>query len=402
MACFHRDQQARYRPPLSQASAPAMSVGYVAMVAGEPSGDLLASHVLAALRKMQPGLTCAGIGGERMREQDFTSWWPTQRLAVNGYAQVLPRLPELLWMRRQLRLRLLRQRPAVFVGVDAPDFNLGLERRLREARIPTVHLVSPSIWAWRRERLHGIAQAVDHMLCVFPFEPELYAQTRVRAIYIGHPLAEVIPDQPDRLGARHLLGLAQDALVIGVLPGSRIGEIQQIAPSFLGAAQRLQQRHGARLVLPVAHPSLLPLLQRQLQALPGLEIQLTQGQSHAVMAACDLALVASGTATLECALFKRPMVIGYRVPELSRRLMAGKGYLPWVGLPNILAGAFWVPELLQDACTPDALAEAAESLLRDDVRQAQLRDRFIELHAQLRRPTASLAAQAILEAAHAG
>ncbi|MHB1667201.1 lipid-A-disaccharide synthase [Thiomonas sp.] len=379
-----------------------MSVGFVAMVAGEPSGDLLASHVLAALRKVRPDVACAGIGGERMREQGFTAWWPTERLAVNGYTQVLPRLPELLWMRRQLRLRLLRQPPAVFVAVDAPDFNLGLERRLREARIPTVHLVSPSIWAWRRERLLGITQAVDHMLCVFPFEPELYAQTRVRATYIGHPLAEVIPDQPDRHGARQLLGLAQDALVIGLLPGSRLGEIQHIAPSFLGAARRLQQRHGARMVLPVAHPSLLPLLRRQLQGVPGLEVQFTHGKSHAVMAACDLALVASGTATLECALFKRPMVIGYRVPELSRRLMAGKGYQPWVGLPNILAREFLVPELLQDACTPDALAEAAERLLQDSVRQAQLQDRFAELHAQLRRPTASLAAQAILEAARAG
>ncbi|SCC95014.1 tetraacyldisaccharide-1-P synthase [Thiomonas sp. X19] len=379
-----------------------MSVGFVAMVAGEPSGDLLASHVLAALRQVWPDVACAGIGGERMREQGFTAWWSTERLAVNGYTQVLPRLPELLWMRRQLRLRLLRQPPAVFVAVDAPDFNLGLERRLREARIPTVHLVSPSIWAWRRERLLGITQAVDHMLCVFPFEPELYAQTRVRATYIGHPLAEVIPDQPDRHGARQLLGLAQDALVIGILPGSRLGEIQHIAPSFLGAARRLQQRHGARMVLPVAHPSLLPLLRRQLQAVPGLEVQFTHGKSHAVMAACDLALVASGTATLECALFKRPMVIGYRVPELSRRLMAGKGYQPWVGLPNILAREFLVPELLQDACTPDALAEAAERLLQDSVRRAQLQDRFAELHAQLRRPTASLAAQAILEAAKAG
>ncbi len=379
-----------------------MSVGFVAMVAGEPSGDLLASHILAALRKMQPEVVCAGIGGERMREQDFTAWWPTERLAVNGYAQVLPRLPELLWIRRRLRLSLLRQRPAVFVGVDAPDFNLGLERRLRQARIPTVHLVSPSIWAWRRERLHGIAQAVDHMLCVFPFEPELYAQTRVRATYIGHPLAEVIPDQPDRHGARQLLGLAHDALVIGLLPGSRLGEIQHIAPSFLGAARLLQQRHGARMVLPVAHPSLLALLQRQLQAVPGLDIQIVQGQSHTVMAACDMALVASGTATLECALFKRPMVIAYRVPELSRRLMTGKGYQPWVGLPNILARAFLVPELLQDACTPDALAEAAESLLQDSVRQAQLQNRFTEMHAQLRRPTANLAAQAILDAAKAG
>ena len=378
-----------------------MSDGFVAMVAGEPSGDLLASHVLAALRQARPEWACSGVGGEHMREQGFTAWWPTERLAVNGYAQVLPRLPELLWMRRQLRLRLMRQPPAVFVGVDAPDFNLGLERHLRQATIPTVHLVSPSIWAWRRERLQGITQAVDHMLCVFPFEPELYAHTRVHATYIGHPLAEVIPERPDRDGARQALGLQHEALVIGLLPGSRLGEIQHIAPSFLGAALALQQRHGARIVLPVAHPSLLPLLRRQLQALPNLDVLVFEGQSHTVMAACDLALVASGTATLECALFKRPMVIGYRVPELSRRLMMGKGYQPWVGLPNILAREFLVPELLQDACTPEALVAAAESLLQDPTRQMQLYDRFSAMHAQLRRPTASLAAQAILDAAKA-
>jgi lipid-A-disaccharide synthase len=379
-----------------------MSNGFIAMVAGEPSGDLLASHVLAALRQARPECACCGVGGENMREQGFAAWWPTERLAVNGYAQVLPRLPELLWMRRQLRLRLMRQPPAVFVGVDAPDFNLRLERHLRQAGIPTMHLVSPSIWAWRRERLRGITQAVDHMLCVFPFEPELYAHTRVHATYIGHPLAEVIPERPDRDGARQVLGLRHEALVVGVLPGSRLGEIQHIAPSFLGAALALQQRHGARIVLPVAHRSLLPTLRRQLHSVPNLDVLVIEGQSHTVMAACDLALVASGTATLECALFKRPMVIGYRVPELTRRLMVGKGYQPWVGLPNILAREFLVPELLQEACTPEALVAAAESLLQDPTRQVQLHARFSEMHALLRRPTASLAAQAILDAAKAG
>ena len=369
------------------------------MVAGEPSGDLLASHVLGALHTAQPGLACAGIGGMRMQEQGFTAWWPTERLAVNGYAQVLPRLPELLWMRRQLRRRLLRERPAVFVGVDAPDFNLHLERHLRSAGIPTVHLVSPSIWAWRRERLPGIAQAVDHMLCIFPFEPELYEGTRVRATYIGHPLAEVIPEQPDQHAARASLGLMGQAPVVAVMPGSRVGEIEQIGPSFLGAAAMLQQRHGVRVLLPVAHTSLIPALRRQLRDVPGLEVSLLDGQSHTAMAACDLALVASGTATLECALFKRPMVIGYRLPALSWRMMRKKGYQPWIGLPNILARAFLVPELLQDACTPQALADAAETLLHDAATQRDLRARFSEMHAQLRRPTASLAAEAILESA---
>ncbi len=369
------------------------------MVAGEPSGDLLASHVLRALHAAEPGLVCAGIGGARMQEQGFTAWWPTERLAVNGYAQVLPRLPELLWIRRRLRLRVLRQAPAAFVGVDAPDFNLGLERHLRSAGIPTVHLVSPSIWAWRRERLQGITQAVDHMLCVFPFEPELYKGTRVRATYIGHPLAEVIPEQPDQQAARALLGLEGTAKVLAVLPGSRAGEVAQIGPSFLGAAALLQQRHGVRVLLPVAQEGLMPALRRQLRDVPALDIQLLAGQSHLAMAACDIALVASGTATLECALFKRPMVIGYRLPALSWRMMAGKGYQPWIGLPNILAREFLVPELLQDACTPRALADEAEALLHDSQRQRHLRACFSEMHAQLRRPTASLAAQAILESA---
>ena len=376
-----------------------MPAGSIAMVAGEPSGDLLASHVLSALHAAEPGLACAGIGGARMQEQGFTAWWPTERLAVNGYAQVLPRLPELLWIRRRLRLRVLRQAPAAFVGVDAPDFNLGLERHLRSAGIPTVHLVSPSIWAWRRERLQSITQAVDHMLCVFPFEPELYKGTRVRATYIGHPLAEVIPEQPDQQAARALLGLEGTAKVLAVLPGSRAGEVAQIGPSFLGAAALLQQRHGVRVLLPVAQEGLMPALRRQLRDVPALDIQLLAGQSHLAMAACDIALVASGTATLECALFKRPMVIGYRLPALSWRMMAGKGYQPWIGLPNILAREFLVPELLQDACTPRALADEAEALLHDSQRQRHLRACFSEMHAQLRRPTASLAAQAILESA---
>lgn len=377
-----------------------MTAGSIAMVAGEASGDLLASTVVAALRRVRPDVPCMGIGGARMREQGFAAWWPEERLAVNGFAAVLPRLPELLWMRRQLRLRLLRQRPSAFVGVDAPDFNLGLERRLRAAGIPTVHLVSPSIWAWRRERLQGIVQAVDHLLCVFPFEPELYAGTTVRATYIGHPLAELIPEQVDQVAARKALGIAATSPVIALLPGSRAGEVRQIGPSFFGAAALLQQRHGARVLLPVAQPGLEPVLRRQCAAHPGLEVQWLSGQSHRAMAACDLALVASGTATLECALFKRPMVIGYRLPALSWHLMKNKGYLPWVGLPNILARSFLVPELLQHECTPQALADAADALLNDEPRQERLRARFAELHAALRRPTASLAAQAILESAN--
>ncbi len=370
-----------------------------AMVAGEPSGDLLASHVLAALRAHDTQAVFGGIGGPRMRAQGFDAWWNAERLAVNGFAAVLPRLPELLWMRGALRRRILRERPSAFVGIDAPDFNLGLERALRAHGIPTVHFVSPSIWAWRRERLAGIASAVDHMLCVFPFEPDLYAGTRVRATYVGHPLAEVIPVHPDAAAARAALGLTKNARVIAVLPGSRVGEVHQIAPAFLAAATLLQQREGARIVIPVAQPGVNAALRAAAPA--ELDALWLDGQSHLAIEACDAALVASGTATLECALFKRPMVIGYRLPALSWRMMKKRSYLPWVGLPNILAGSAVVPELLQDACTATALADAVAGLLDDTPRCDALRARFDALHAALLRPTARLCAEAIAEAAQA-
>ena len=374
----------------------------LAMVAGEASGDMLAAHVLHALRDLRPQWRAAGIGGAAMQREGLSSWWPLERLAVNGFAAVLPRLPELLWMRASLRRRLLREPPAVFVGVDAPDFNLALEQGLRDAAIPTVHFISPSIWAWRRERIHRIERAVDRLLCVFPFEPQLYAGTRVHASYIGHPLAEVVPLQPDRGAARAALGLDDAAPVIAVLPGSRRGEVQHIGAAFLGAAAQLQRRRGARIVVPVAQPQLAPLLQRQAQAWPQLQVHWLDGGAQQALAACDAALVASGTATLECALFKRPMVIGYRLPALSWWLMKDRGYLPWVGLPNILAGASLVPELLQHACTPTALADALLAQLDDAPRCAELHERFTAMHEQLRRPTAQLAAQAIAEVAREG
>ena len=378
-----------------------MSRRDVAMVAGEPSGDLLASHVVAELRRRFDDLRCAGIGGAHMRAAGFEAWWDSERLAVNGFAAVLPRLPELLRMRARLRDRLLRQPPGVFVGVDAPDFNLALETRLREHGIPTVHFVSPSIWAWRRERIRRIERAVDHLLCVFPFEPELYAGTRVRASYIGHPLAEVIPLRPDAGAARRRLGLDERMAAAGVLallPGSRAGEVRHIAPSFFDAAARLQRARGLRVLVAAAHRGLLPALREAAARHPGLQLQWVDGDSHTVLEACDLALVASGTATLECALYKRPMVIGYRLPWLSWRMMKDRGYLPWVGLPNILAGESLVDELLQQDCTGESLAGHAQALLDDAPRRQRLGERFEQMHASLSRPTAALAAQAIAEA----
>ncbi|MGC9183892.1 MAG: lipid-A-disaccharide synthase [Thiomonas sp.] len=375
-----------------------MASGTLAFVAGESSGDLLASHVLHALHARAPDMRMAGIGGPHMQAAGFDAWWQSERLAVNGYADVLARLPELLLMRRKLRLRLTARPPAVFVGVDAPDFNLQLERRLRQVGVPVVHMVSPSIWAWRRERIDLIRQAVDHMLCVFPFEPAIYAETGVKATYIGHPLAEVIPLDPDRGAARRALGVSADAQVLAVLPGSRRAEVRHLIAPFLGAAALLVQRGlASSVVVPIAHPSLKPMVLQAAAAHPTLPLVLIDGQSHVAMAACNLAIVASGTATLECALFKRPMVIGYRMSALSWRMMSGRGYLPDVGLPNILAGTRLVPELLQHDCTPEALAQAANGLLDDAAQQRRLHDRFMEMHLSLRRDTAALAAQAILD-----
>lgn len=370
----------------------------LAFVAGEASGDLLAGHLLHALHAQAPDLRMAGVGGPHMQAAGFDAWWQSERLAVNGYADVLARLPELLLMRRRLRQRLIDEPPAVFVGVDAPDFNLQLERRLRQAGIPVAHLVSPSIWAWRRERIELIRQAVDHMLCIFPFEPAIYADTGVRATYIGHPLAEVIPLEPDRDAARHSLELPPEGKVLAVLPGSRRAEVKHLIAPFLAAAALLVQRGLiSRVLVPIAHPGLKPMVEQAGAAHPDLPLHLVDGQSHAVLAACNLALVASGTATLECALYKRPMVIGYRMSALSWRMMSGRGYLPDVGLPNILAGKRLVPELLQHDCTPQALALAAGNLLTDPGRLQQLQDRFTEMHLSLRRDTAALASQAILD-----
>lgn len=377
-----------------------MATATLAFVAGEASGDLLAAHVLRALYARSPGLRTAGIGGPGMQAEGFDAWWPSERLAVNGYADVIARLPELLWIRSSLRRRLIAAPPAAFVGVDAPDFNLQLERRLRQAGIPVVHMVSPSIWAWRRERIELIREAVDHMLCIFPFEPAIYADTGVRASYIGHPLAEVIPLEPDLAAARQSLGLPPQGMVLTVLPGSRRGEVRHLIRPFLAAAALLAGRaEVSAIVVPIAHPGLRSLVEQAAAEHPDLPLYLIDGQSHAAMAACDLALVASGTATLECALFKRPMVIAYRMSALSWHMMSGRGYLPDVGLPNILAGERLVPELLQHDCTPQSLADAASALLESPERLCRLHERFLVMHNSLRRDTAALAAQAILDTA---
>jgi lipid-A-disaccharide synthase len=290
---------------------------------------------------------------------------------------------------------LLRDRPDVFIGVDAPDFNLGLERTLREAGVPTVHFICPSIWAWRAGRARTIARSADLVLCLFPFEPELLQRHGVRAAYVGHPLADAIPAQPPRQQARARLGLDAEAPTLALLPGSRRSEIQYIAPALLAAAaQLLRERPALQAVLPVA-PGLRPLIEPLAARFGHPSLRLVDGRSHEVLAACDVALVASGTATLEAALYKCPMVIAYRMHPLSWALMKRMALQPWVGLPNILCGEFAVPELIQEACTPEALAREARAWLDAPDRRARVRERFESLHASLRRDTARLATDAL-------
>ncbi len=367
-----------------------------AMVAGEASGDLLAGLLLGGLKARWPELSSCGIGGPKMAAHGFDAWWPHDKLAVRGYVEVLSHYREIVGIRNQLADRLLADRPDVFIGVDAPDFNLDLEKRLKGQGIKTLHFVSPSIWAWRGKRIEKIRDAADMVLCIFPFEPALYAKHGVAATYVGHPLADTIPMEPPRAASRAALGLTEADTVVALLPGSRRSEIQYIAGRLLGAAKEMaRQRPGLRFVVPVV-PGLRHLIEPlRKQHAAGVQIEMLDGRSHEALAACDVALVASGTATLEAALFKRPMVIAYSMHPLSWQMMKRMKYQPWVGLPNILLNAFAVPEFLQGDATPPKLAQAALAWLDDPARCAELTRRFEALHVQLRCNTARAATDAI-------
>ncbi len=376
-------------------TTPALRLG---LVAGEASGDLLGGLLLQGLKGRWPDLQSAGIGGPRMAAQGFDAWWPHDRLSVFGYVDALGRLPELLRIRSQLAERLLQQRPAAFIGIDAPDFNFGLESRLRAGGIKTLHFVCPSIWAWRRERVAKLARAADHVLCLFPFEPALLHAHGIAATFVGHPLADAIPLAVPRAAARAALALAESDTVVALLPGSRRSEINHIAPRILAAAALMQhQRPGLRFVMPVV-PGLQALVEPMLALhAPGVAIQLLAGRSHEALAACDVTLIASGTATLEAALFKRPMVITYHLAWLNWQRMKRMRYQPWFGLPNILSSEFVVPELIQDAATPEALARAGLAWLDDAPRAQALVQRFTDLHHSLRQNTARKATDAIAQ-----
>lgn len=387
-------------PRESNAEADSLVSLRLAMVAAEASGDLLASSILQGLRGATGSLEAFGVGGPAMRAEQFNCWADIDQLSVRGYVEVLGALPRLLALRRSLGRRVAASHPDAFVGIDAPDFNLGLEKRLRAQGVRTIHFVSPSIWAWRPERIDSIRESVDHMLLVFPFEQRLYDQARIRATYVGHPLADVLAPGADPVAARRALQLPLDKPVIALLPGSRPDEVRYMGRTFIEAAQWMfRQRPDCHFVLPAASSALFERL-RTLADSVGRSgqapITIVSGQSHRAMIAADTILVASGTATLEAALIGRPMVIAYRMAEISYRLMKNRGLLPWIGLPNILCESSLVPEFIQHQATPEALGRALLEQIDDHSLQQSLRQRFSELHATLQRNCAQRSAEVIM------
>lgn len=371
----------------------------IAMVAGEASSDLLASHLIKALQRHLPDAEFFGIGGPKMQAVGFKALWPAEKLAVHGYVDALKNYRELSGIRSSLLDLLKKDPPAAFIGVDAPDFSLWLEKRLKDRGIPAIHFVSPSIWAWRKGRLKGIARAVSHMLCLFPFEPELYRTAGVPVSYVGHPLADVFPLEPDRAAMRETLQISPGGPVFAFLPGSRQSEVRNLADTYIATAAVLHERHpGARFLVPLATRETRLLFEEALRRHAHIDVPIRILFGHAVeaMTAADVVLVASGTATLEAALLKRPMVITYKIGKWSYRLMRRLAYLPWVGLPNVLAGREVVPEVLQDAATPQALADALDGWLADKARVDDVTRVFTDMHLQLRQDTAAKAAAAIL------
>nr|WP_246373090.1 lipid-A-disaccharide synthase [Lysobacter spongiae] len=374
-----------------------------ALVAGEASGDLLGAGLVDALRERFPDAEFAGIGGPRMRAAGLDAWHESDELAVMGLAEVLRHLPRLLALRRALRRRLLDWRPDVYVGIDAPDFNLPVERWLKQRRtgdgkLRTVHYVSPSVWAWREGRAARIGRSADRVLCLFPMEPPIYARHGVDARFVGHPLADEMPLEPDRDAARARLGLATERPVLAVLPGSRLGEIARLGPTFIEAARHVAQAvPGLQVLVPAANAACRAALERLLAGFPA--ARLIDGQARRAMIASDAILLASGTATLEAMLAKRPMVVAYKVAPLTYRIVKGLGLLKvdHYALPNVLAGEAVVPELMQDDCTVEALSAATVLALREGTADPSLPRRFRAIHETLRRDASREAAGAIAE-----
>lgn len=371
----------------------------IAMVAGEASGDLLGSHLMEALKQKIPNMRFIGIGGPKMQSAGMQVLFPMEKLAVRGYVEVLRHYREIVGIRSKLRAQLIAQPPDLFIGVDAPDFNLDLELALKQRGIPTIHYVSPSIWAWRKERIHKIKRAVSHMLALFPFEAPLYEQAGIPVTYVGHPLADMLPDIPKRNVMREQMRLPMQRKVFAFLPGSRQSEVRQLAATFVETARLiLNKLPDACFLVPLASRETRIIFEEAIYHCEAHDLPITMlfGHAHDAMIAADGVLVASGTATLEAALLKRPMVITYKMPALSWWLTKRKKYQPYVGLPNILAEKFVVPELLQEDATPENLAQALLNLVSDKQAVAELEDIFTDMHAMLRQDAAHKAAQAVL------
>jgi lipid-A-disaccharide synthase len=372
----------------------------IALVAGEASGDLLGAGLISELKKLHPQAEFAGIGGGKMRAAGLDAWHDSGELAVMGLAEVLRHLPRLLSLRSRLRKRLLAWRPDVFIGIDAPDFNLGLERKLKDAGVRTVHYVSPSVWAWREGRAAKIGRSAQRVLCLFPMEPPIYARHGVDARFVGHPLADSFPLHPDAGAARRELGIGGDGPVLALLPGSRAGEIERLLPTFLEAAALLQRDlPGLQVLVPAADARCRALIEAQLRANPLPGLRLLDGQAHEAMIAADLVLLASGTAALEAMLAKRPMVVAYRISRLTYTLVIGLGMMrsSHYSLPNVLANEPVVPELMQGECTAENLAAALERWLSDAEACETLERRFLRIHERLRGGGSAAAAQAVSE-----
>lgn len=370
----------------------------IGIVAGEASGDLLGSHLIQALKQKRSDMEFIGIAGPKMMREGAQSLFPIERLSVRGYLEVIKHLWGLLRLRRQLLNHFLNNPPDLFIGIDAPDFNFWLEKKLKNKGIKTIHYVSPSIWAWRKNRIKKIKHAVTEMLALFPFEPVLYQKEGIPVSYVGHPLADMLPMEPDVAAARAILKLEDSVLVVAMLPGSRQSEVQQHADLFVQTAKRIYADHPNTIFL-------VPLITRETRKIfelaifnepEKLPIELLFGHAHDAMEAADVIIVASGTATLEAALLKKPMVITYRMPKLSWQLLKRMRLQLYVGLPNILAGKLVVPELLQDDATPDNLAEAALKLINDKDNLTEIKKEFTQIHLSLRQNTAEKAAAAIL------
>lgn len=378
---------------------PATDNNGIAWLAGEASGDFIASLAMPEVARRFENAPQYGVGGTKMRAAGMSTWHDIRELSVRGYVEVLAHLPRLIRLRGELVRNIAASNPRIFVGVDAPDFNLGIEQQLRRRGVPCVHYVSPSVWAWRPERIHQIRRAVDHVLLVFPFEQEIYRKAGIEATYVGHPLASVIPMEPDTEGARRDFGISGTGLpVVTVMPGSRLDEVRGCAPAFFQAVEKLLHVHGdMHVLIPAADEQ----ARERIIFLAGQYPSLAQrmivriGVSHRMIEAADAVLVASGTATLECALYKKPMVVGYSMPALTGMLMQKKALIRHVSLPNILMGENVVPEFLQYYCKGDLIAHALERALDDEAGRKRLAERFARLHESLTADTSTLVADVL-------